>query len=107
MTHAVKVKRYDVSPGRIVIGANGSYGSDLLEFLLSEDWDGLDVFVTMYPIGRKPITVDYSGKPIQLPNALYDCGKTDIVISGFGEKRCMNSEPILITPQNTIRKIRR
>lgn len=107
MTHNVCVKRYSVTPQTVVIGTNGSYGNDSLLISLSEDWNELDIFLTMYPIGSSPITLKYTNKEIPIPDIVYNKGKTEIVVSGFGNNRCMNSLPIVVRPKNTLRRNRK
>lgn len=107
MRHTVKIDRYYVSPKSFYIGTNGSVGNDELVFEFSSDWKELDTIVTFYPQRSKPITMDYTGEPIKIPDELYSRSmRTEVVVSGMGEKRFINTVPFTLRIDQTRRPVR-
>ena len=102
MTHTVKIDRYYVSPKSFYIGTSGSIGNDELDFEFSSDWKGLDITVAFYPQRSKPITMDYTGEPLKIPDELYSRSvRTEVVVSGMGEKRFINTVPFTLRISQT------
>src|SRR5574344_199756 len=94
----IKIEKYVMNPGRFVAGTRGSYGIEQLDFLFSQEWDGLAVLVSFYPPAGDPVAVVYGGVPINIPAEVMNVsGSSRFVVSGYcGEK-------VLITAEGMIR----
>ena len=102
MIHTVRIDRYYVLPKSFYIGTSGSIGNDELNFEFASDWKGLDIIVTFYPQRSKPITMDYTGEPLKSPDELYSRSvRTEVVVSGMGEKRFINTVPFTLRISQT------
>ena len=82
----ISIKNNSVYPQKIFAVGRGSYGFDLLEFVFSKDWRGLDksvVFVT--PDGAQ-IRIKYEGHAISIPREIL-ASRGRCLIFAIGEGR--------------------
>ncbi len=94
----IKIEKYVMNPGRFVAGTRGSYGIEKLDFLFSQEWDGLAVSVSFYPLDGDPVAVVYGGVPINIPAEVMNVsGTSRFVVSGYSGER------VLITAEGMIR----
>ncbi|MEA4831558.1 MAG: hypothetical protein VB118_02955 [Oscillospiraceae bacterium] len=116
MIYAFTLSKYNITPESLTIGTRGTYGMDKIDFVLSDDWSGLNITVCFYPAERTTgVSVVYSGTPIDIPAEFTSTpgnGKMTIVGTSDNKQyisRCAtlavlntpkpaDAEPDLVTP---------
>lgn len=99
----VTATKYKLYPDRMRAGTRGSYGVEKMEFVFSDDWDGLAVRVVFHPVRGKPVEVPYLGGEIDIPAEVmrYD-GAARYVLSGFRVNESGEVEKKLISLEGYI-----
>lgn len=104
ITHTIIVDGYGLSPNVLEVGTQGSYGNDQIELTLSDDWRGLTVRVSFYPVLAEPVTIFYSGDAVLVPSEVFGhWGNAKMVISGETEGRVMISYSAILRVPETLK----
>ena len=79
----ITATKYNLSPDSFDAGTRKSYGIEKLEFIFSDDWDGLDISVTFHPQRGRAIRIPYLGGEIDIPwEEMRYSGESEFVLSG-------------------------
>lgn len=91
----INIKNNSVYPQKIFAVGRGSYGFDLLEFVFSKDWRGLDKSVVFVAPSGEHTRIKYDGAAIRIPREiLASRGKCLIFAIGEGRECSKSSVPI-------------
>lgn len=87
-TIQLKINNYSVSPSRVEVGTEKSYGFEKISFSFSPEWNGLFKTVTFYPKRRQPVSIEgiEGGVEYDLPAEVTErAGYVLYVVSGYAD----------------------
>lgn len=91
----IHIKNNSVYPQRIFAFGRGSYGFDLLEFVFSSDWKGLNKKIVFVAPDGEQISVKHKGETVTVPRKILSSrGKCLIFAVGEGGGLAKTSVPI-------------